>query len=271
LSGQKIEVERQIENAFRNSDVFKGLNQEEIEEIGFRFHPQDYTDGDFLFHEGDEASTYYLIIQGRVKVLQTSAEGINVILHILDPGELIGALPTLGKGTYPATATALGQTECQVITSQDFEDIMRQNPQVAINLLRFAAGKLQASHGRIREMTTERVERRIARTLGRLAFQVGKKQDEGVLLDIPLSRQDLAEMTGTTIYTVSRTIKEWERESILRASRKQIVLLDLHALALIGEDLPESKSYPPSGMYTVEYQPIGCINCWSNSRMQDRT
>jgi CRP-like cAMP-binding protein len=240
LTGQRIKDEQRTEYAFRETAAFQGLSQEEIEENGLGFYAQRYADGEFLFHEREVANTYYLIIKGRVKVMQTSAEGINLILHILDPGELVGALPTLGEGTYPATATALGRTECEVISSEDFENIMRRYTQVAINLLRFAAGKLQASHGRIREMTTERVERRIARTLGRLSFQVGKKQDEGVLLDVPLSRQELAEMTGTAIYTVSRTIKEWERQTILRTSRKQIVLLDLHALASIGEDLIES-------------------------------
>ena len=105
-------------------------------------------------------------------------------------------------------------------------------------MLRFATRVVQTSHNKIRELSTERVERRIARALSRLASQLGRQTEEGILLDFPLSRQDLAEMTGTTVFTVSRTLKAWERLEILQLGRERIVIAAPHELITIGEDLP---------------------------------
>jgi CRP-like cAMP-binding protein len=99
---------------------------------------------------------------------------------------------------------------------------------------------LQASHEKLREMATERVEQRIARTLARLANQIGKQTEAGILIDAPLTRQDLAEMTGTTVFTVSRTLKSWEREGILQVGREKVTITNPHRLVVLGEDLSPS-------------------------------
>ena len=87
-------------------------------------------------------------------------------------------------------------------------------------------------------MATERVEQRIARTLARLANQIGRQTETGILIDAPLTRQDLAEMTGTTLFTVSRTLKAWERDGILEVGREKVTIADPHRLVVLGEDLP---------------------------------
>jgi CRP-like cAMP-binding protein len=164
----------------------------------------------------------------------------EVILHMLGPGELVGAFPTLGKGTYPASAQAFTDLVAYSISSEAFDDILENHNVVAVNLLRFSTRVLQASLGKLREMATERVEQRIARTLARLANQIGRQTEAGILIDVPLTRQDLAEMAGTTMFTISRTLKSWEREGILKVSREKVTITDPHRLVVLGEDFPAS-------------------------------
>ncbi|HLF29060.1 MAG TPA: Crp/Fnr family transcriptional regulator [Anaerolineae bacterium] len=230
--------ESDIHPVFNQAEVFRGLAAAQLAEIAARFSARTFERGALLFLEGDPAQTYYLIAAGQLKILQTSAEGNEVILHLLGPGELVGALPTLGEGAYPASASALSDVTVFAISAADFEGILSRYPAVARNLLRFAARQLQATHHRLRELATERVERRIARTLSRLAAQIGRRESEGIVLDTPLSRQSLAELTGTTLFTASRVLKEWERRGILRVGREQVTILQPHALTVIAEDLP---------------------------------
>jgi CRP-like cAMP-binding protein len=218
--------------------IFAGLAQADLEAITRRFRPRRFTRDAALLLEGDPAEVYYLLAEGQVKVVQTSAEGVEVILHLLGPGDLLGALPNLNEGTYPASAIALTEVVAYAVSPRDFDTILERHPSVAVYLLRFAASRLRASHARLRELATERVERRIARTLSRLAGQIGQRTERGLILNAPLSRQDLAELTGTTLYSVSRTLKDWERRGILIAGRGQVTILNTHALVAIGEDLP---------------------------------
>lgn len=223
--------------AFLEAKVFKGLSPKAISSIAQKFSPRTIERDEFLFHESEPAHTYYLIGEGQVKILQTSSEGFDVILHVLGLGDLIGALPTLGEGTYPASAQGLSDVRAFAIPATEFEGILQRHSIVAINLLRFAAGVIQHSHKRLREMATERVERRLARVLSRLSNQLGRKTRDEILIDAPLTRQDLAEMTGTSPFTVSRTLKMWERQGILRSKREQVIISDQQALASIGDDL----------------------------------
>lgn len=227
-------------SAFRQSEMFSGLARERLAELASKFKAASFGKGDTILLEGQDAGAFHLVSQGKVKVVQTSAEGTEIILHIFEPGGILGALPTVGEGTYPASAIALEPVKTYFITAADFEDLMIRHPRVMRNLLRFATRMLQAAHRRLRELATERVERRIARTLTRLTAQLGKESESGVSIDAPLSRQDLAEMSGTTLYTVSRTLKAWEREGLIKASRKHITILRPHELVVIAEDLPDT-------------------------------
>ena len=233
--------QRAFHPAFAQATVFAGLSDDDLEAIASRFSRRPVAKGAYLCREGEPAGIYYLVGEGQVKVIQTSVDGFEVILHLMGAGEIVGALPTLGEDTYPASVVALTRVLAFAVSPLDFEDILRHHPAATLNLMRFAVSRLQAANARLREMATERVEQRIARTLARLSSQMGQRTADGIVLDTPLSRQDLAEMTGTTLFTVSRTLKAWERRGILRARRKQIVITNPHALVAIGEDLPNSK------------------------------
>lgn len=235
---EKLRIRPAHLSVLKQAPLFNGLSEEILRQAAGYFIPRNFEVDEFLFLEGDPAKVYFLLLSGKVKILQTSIDGEQVILHLLGPGDIVGALPTLGTGNYPGSAQAIEPVEAGSIQADGFEELLCHYPTICLNLLRFATAKLQETHKRLREISTERVERRIARTLSRLAAQVGKQVSKGILIDAPLSRQDLAEMTGTTLYTVSRTLKSWERDGIVTTGRRRVVIHKPHRLAAIGEDLP---------------------------------
>jgi CRP-like cAMP-binding protein len=227
-------------DALASSELFSGLPSNSQDELIRHFRERHHPPQAILFHEGQPATDYHLVASGKVKITQTSLDGDEVILHVAEPGDVIGALPILGQGTYPASAQSLEKSVTFSVEADDFEAILLRHPAVMRKLLTFATRQLQIAHHRLREMATERVERRIARTLTRLASQLGRKEGSAIDIDAPLSRQDLAELSGTTVYTVSRTLKDWQRAGLLQARRKHITILDPHGLVTIAEDLPPS-------------------------------
>ena len=125
--------------------------------------------------------------------------------------------------------------------------LMEQFPPIAFKAMRHMADQIQELQDRVRELSTERVERRIANALLRLAQQTGQKTPEGVLINLPLSRQDLAEMTGTTLYTVSRILSRWEQEEIVDTGRERVLIRVPHRLVIIAHDLPMPDSNTRDG------------------------
>jgi CRP-like cAMP-binding protein len=117
--------------------------------------------------------------------------------------------------------------------------VLETEPRVTLNAVQFVAGRLHDLQRRHRQLMTERVERRVARALLRLVHEAGRRVDAGVEIDFPVSRQDIAEMTGTTLYTVSRLLSSWEERGIVRSGRQRIILTKPHALVVLAEDLPE--------------------------------
>ena len=114
----------------------------------------------------------------------------------------------------------------------------RSIPALAANTLQTVGARLQETHTRVIEMSTQQVERRVAHALLRLAKQAGRKVEHGVEIDFPISRQDIAEMTGTTLHTVSRTLSAWEQQGLIEGGRQRIVLRDPHRLFQLAEEAP---------------------------------
>jgi CRP-like cAMP-binding protein len=154
------------------------------------------------------------------------------------PGEPFGVVGAFGDPTYPVTAEAVEPSTVFAWTSGTMRRLLETEPAMALNALHFVAGRLHDLQRRYRQLMTERVERRVARTLVRLVHEAGRRVDTGFEISFPVSRQDIAEMTGTTLYTVSRLVSAWEAQGIVRSGRQHIVLTKPHALVAIAEDLP---------------------------------
>lgn len=194
--------------------------------------------GVFLFHEGESADALYLLAEGRIKVIRETEDGQEVILRVIAPGEIFGGAGIWGAPTYPASTVAAEEAIVLRLSAGDFAALLGAHPDVGVALVRELAGRLREAEARIVELQTERVERRLARALLRLANKTGVRSAAGIDLAMPLSRQDLAELTGTTIGTVSRTLSAWERCGLVATGRERIAIRDADGLVALAEDLP---------------------------------
>ncbi|MBX6323544.1 MAG: Crp/Fnr family transcriptional regulator, partial [Rhodospirillaceae bacterium] len=149
---------------------------------------------------------------------------------------MFGCVVVSGGQRYPGTATATVDSVAVGWPQATTRELMRRHPQIALNALGTVGSRLQEAQSRVRELSTERVEQRIAHALLRLAEQAGRPIAEGVEIEFPLSRQDVAEMTGTTLHTVSRTLSHWESAGIVRSGRQRVVIRNAPALMAVAAD-----------------------------------
>lgn len=230
----------------RPIDLFRGLDDDVLAAVMAASRRVACQAGGFLFHQGEPAATFYILIAGRVRLSHVTAEGHQVVMRFFNPGDAIGIVAVLAQARYPASAEVIEDADALAWDGPAFNALMERHPSLSYNGLKLVAHRMGEYQDRVRELATERVERRIARALLRLVSQSGRRTDAGIVIDIPLSRQDLAEMTGTTLYTVSRTLTAWEDLGIVRSARKRVTVTDPHQLVVIAEDLPGSPGREPS-------------------------
>jgi CRP-like cAMP-binding protein len=191
-----------------------------------------------LFSAGEAADTLFLLVSGRVKLVRGNADGQEVIVRFFAPGELLGGVAALPDRRYPATAEVVDDAELATWSRAALVPLMTRDPHLATAILGVVATRMGEVQGQLQELATERVAQRVARALLRLARQLGRKTEAGILIDLPLSRQNLAELTGTTLFTVSRLLSAWEAEGLLEVGRERVVIRSPHGLVRIAEDLP---------------------------------
>jgi CRP/FNR family transcriptional regulator, nitrogen oxide reductase regulator len=236
-----LENDHQIQEMVSQTMLFRELPPAQVQRVLRQASQHSRPDSAFFFMEGDPAVKSFAVISGKVRLSQVTPDGQQVILGYIGAGREFGIVATLGEITYPVSAQAVGETSVLVWDSQALNQLMLEIPQITRNALYIMARQIREFQARIRELSTQRVERRIARTLLRLAQQSGRRTDEGVLIDLPLTRQDLAEMSGTTLYTVSRTLSQWEALGWVVSGRERVVITRPHDLVNLAEDLPVSK------------------------------
>lgn len=195
-------------------------------------------EGSTFFMQEDEATHAYILVEGRVKMLQVTPGGEQITMRIMTPGQTFGGIALFSPpGGYPVTALAMEDSAALAWDTAALRKLAALEPSISLNTMQLMHGYIRELQERQSALVSERVEQRIARTLMKLAAQSGKKVDNGVLIDIPLTRQDVAEMSGTTLYTVSRTMSEWERQGLLSIGRERVLILDPHGLVRLADDL----------------------------------
>lgn len=219
-------------------DIFAELDERALDEFLRAAHRRRVGKGETVFRQGEEAQSFYVLVDGRLKVTQVTPEGQQVVVRFMGPGEMFGCVAVFGGKRYPGTATAVEDSRLLGWTKGATQHLMERHPRLAINALGTVGGRLQESQARVRELSTERVERRIAHALLRLAEQAGKPVGSGIRIDFAISRQDVGEMTGTTLHTVSRTLSAWEEQGIVEGGRQKITIREPEALLAIADDGP---------------------------------
>ena len=221
----------------RQVSVFAEATDEDLQHIAQNSFVRSIEEGEFFFFQGDPAEYLYVLTSGQVKLLQSNPSGRQVNIRTIQPWEMFAALGAVRKdASYPVSAQALQDSTALVLKSDFMNEMMQTRPYLAIALTRLITMLMQEIQVRYRELATEQVDQRIARTLLRLAAQTGKNIENGTTrVELSFRRQDLAEMTGTTLFTVSRTLSEWEKLGLIDAGRERIWIKNPRELIKIAE------------------------------------
>ena len=219
----------------RSLPLFTNMADAELDRLLARATMRRVKIGEAVFEQGQRATQFFLLLHGRLKVTQVTAEGQQIIVRVVHPGDLFGFAQALQRDDYPGTPIAAAESVLMSWPNEVWGSIVEENPHLAINAMRTIGQRLQEAHTRIREMSTEEVERRVAHAVLRLLEQAGRREKDGIHIDFPLIRQDVAELTGTTLHTVSRLFSAWESQGIVKGGRQKLLVRDRSRLEALAE------------------------------------
>ncbi len=215
--------------------LFQKMSDQELDSLLTRAAVRRVPQNEAVFEQGAQADFFFLLLHGRLKVTQVTKDGQQIIVRVVNPGDLFGFARALQRSDYPGTATAATESLVLAWPTELWNVFVEKNPHLAVNAMHTIGQRLDEAHTRIREMSTEEVERRVAHTVLRLAEQAGKPDGGGIRIDFPISRQDIAEMTGTTLHTVSRILSAWEGQGLVQGGRQKLMLKDIPGLRRLAE------------------------------------
>lgn len=215
--------------------LFAGLSHEELVSIDERMISLSWAEGDPLYTAGGPAEHLYVLATGWARASQPTPDGKNVVVDLLAPGDLFGGLQSLGQPTYPETVEAMSTTCALRIDAHAFRGVLKKHPQVALRVLDDTTAQLAQARTGLTQQSTATVAQRVATTLLRLAEKFGQDRAGGAtLIQLPLSRADLAGMTGSTPESVSRVMSQLRKDGIIDSGRRWTAVLDHDRLAATG-------------------------------------
>jgi CRP-like cAMP-binding protein len=216
------------------TELFRGVAVQALREIHAVSYRKRFPAGEIIFRQDDAAASLYVVSVGRLRATQTVPDGQQIIIRYLGPGEVAGYTTLSGAATHPGSVTAVDDSYLIGWNATTIKQIMSEHTAIAMNAIVLLGARYREMQLRLRELSTERVEQRIAHTILRLTSQAGRRTARGVEIAFPLSRQDLAEMSGTTLHTVSRTLSAWEEDGIVDCGRRRVIVAKLDTLTLIA-------------------------------------
>ena len=219
----------------RNLPLFASMSEQDLHAVLDAASARPLAKGAAAFDQGEPAGEFFALLHGRLKVVQTSAEGQQVVVRHIGPGDIFGIAKAMRRDTYPASAIAVVESIALAWPSEQWENLVSRNAALAMRALETVGQRLQDAHSRIMELSTEEVERRVAHALLRLVQQAGRKTGDGVVIDFPVTRQDLAELSGSTLHTVSRVMTAWEARGLVASARKRITVRDAAGLRAVAD------------------------------------
>ena len=209
---------------------YRRLSDEDRAELAAVCKVHEYDRGEVVFAEGEPANDFFTVVAGRVKVIKGTPDGKTVILEIFGPGDPVGAVAVYEELPYPATAVALEPTTCLRLPKTDFYGLLESRPSLVRGLLLSLTHRLVLLTNRLAERTGGRVETRFARLFLKLSDDIGRPQKSGVFIPMPLARQDLADLLGTTVETSIRIMSRWGKDGIVQTKKEGFLVADIKAL-----------------------------------------
>jgi len=223
----------------RGNAIFAGIPAREIDALAGLVTEEAHRARDCVFMEGDPAHWFYLVKSGHVKIVRHSRTGKDVVLELLGPGEVFGGVAVIERRPYPAAAQA---TEALVVLKLPAEPMIAladRHPSFIKEMALMIGRRLRSAHDSVESLAVDPVEARLAATLVRLAEREGRGGPGGVTLPFHLTRQSLADMSGTTVETAIRIVARWTKAGRLKDEGGRLVLGDLQGLRDLAQGVGE--------------------------------
>jgi len=214
---------------------FSRLDRTQIRAILNQAGVRRYDAGAHVFHENDPADRFFLLLDGYARVVRVTPTGEQVTVLHIPAGQLFGIAGALGRDSYPATAIAATESLVLSWPMRLWGDFAACYDGFATEAYKVVGARIGELNMRMIEMATQQVEQRVANTVLRLINQTGRKVEGGIEIDFPITRQDLSELTATTLHTVSRVLSAWEKQGLIESRRKRIKVCDPHALVILSQ------------------------------------
>ena len=215
----------------KRSLIFSGLSDGDLNGLSKLAVVHSFKAGEFIFWEGDEPARFYVVASGRVKVLKHSSLGKEFVVAFFGPGEIFGEVAVFEGRPYPASAQALSDTEVLEIGKDRFLAFLSGHPGVFLRIINVLGGRLRDAQNRLNALAGERAEQRVAKTLVMLSSKLGQS--------LPFTRQEIADMSGTTIETTIRIMSRMRKGGIIRSHRGRTDILDESKVRLLSECPPQ--------------------------------
>ncbi|MGB9873901.1 MAG: Crp/Fnr family transcriptional regulator [Hydrogenobacter sp.] len=210
----------------KNIHLFEGLGEEELKEAIKYMQVKEFRRNEYIFFEEEAEPGIYILIEGLIKLLKETQDARIVIVRLVYPGDVFGWIEW-GKKAPKNTYTAKSMTESKAlyISNKDFINLAIKHPAVAIKMTCEATANLIQTYETIKSIAGGKVEERIAKVLLEIADRIGKKYDDTIIIEAPLTRLDIAEMTGTTVETTIRVMSKWKKQGIINTERGYIEII----------------------------------------------
>lgn len=210
--------------------IFDTLSAQEKKEVVRYLTEDTVKKKETIFSEGDPSDWFYIVKSGKVKITKLSQEGKELILEVIPPMEFFGGIAVVRGFPYPANAVAMEDTVVLKIARKDLLSLMDRFPGLMYCLAMNIGDRIKGSHETLKNIALEKVEARIAALLVKLADKAGETTPDGILIGMRLTKQDIAEMVGTTVETSIRTMSKLKKAGIITSRAGNIVIRDPHAL-----------------------------------------
>ncbi len=217
--------------------ILSSLSPRDWEKVKDLFVKKRFGKDEYIFFEGDPSSWLGVVLEGRVKMIKHSGTGKDVVLDLIAPGEMLGEAAAFNEEPHPVTAQAMEPTVMAIIHQDDYLRLLKQYPALTLRVIEEQGRQLREAQETIKSMAVERVERRIARILLKLAATTGSSSEDGITIELPLTRQDIAEMAGTTVETAIRTMSRFRKKGLVQTKRRRVTIREPHQLVQIAEEL----------------------------------
>jgi CRP-like cAMP-binding protein len=224
------------EDLLRTTPIFSRLSPQDRQHVAAVSAVREYARGETIFAQESPSDAFYAIASGRVKIFKMMPSGKDVILEVFGPGDPLGAVAAYMDRPFPASAMALEDTTCVIIPRPAFYGLLESHPSLVRGLLLGLTTRLVELTNRLAELTGGRIESRFARLFLKLGSEMGRADRGGTFIPLALSRQELADMTGTTVETCIRIMSRWNKDEIVRTEKDGFVVLNRPELERIAAE-----------------------------------